>query len=47
MTEKVVEMNDNNREGIIRRMRKYIIGCAQDVMGNNFFFNLKMGRGER
>ena len=31
-----VEM-DNTREGIIRRMRKEVVGCVQAVVGNEKF----------
>ena len=31
--EKVLEMEDNTREGICRRIRKDVVRCAQAVVG--------------
>ena len=33
----VVKMEDNTREGIIRRIRKEVVGCVQAVLGKNKF----------
>ena len=37
VTAKDGEMEDNTKEGGIRRMRKDIVGCVQDVVGKKNF----------
>ena len=34
---KVGELVNTTREGIIRRMRKEVVGCVQIVVGKNYF----------
>ena len=43
--EKVGDMGDNNREGRHTRLRKEVVGCAQDVVGNKkFLVEFKYGK---
>ena len=35
--EKVGEMEENTREGRSRRVSKEVVGCVQDVVGQNKF----------
>ena len=45
--EKVGEMEDNTREGRSRRMRKYVVGCVQTVVGKKrLLFQLEYGKNE-
>ena len=37
VTVKVRDMEEKNREGSIRRTRKEVVGCVQDVVGKKKF----------
>ena len=44
VTSKVGYMEEKNREGRIRRMRKEVVGCSQAVMGKKkFLVQFKIG----
>ena len=37
MKDKVIETEEKTREGRVRRMRKEVLGCVQDVTGKEKF----------
>ena len=47
LTEKVGHMEKNIKKLRIRKMSKDVVGCVQNVVGKNSYFNLKMIRRER
>ena len=45
MEEKVGDMEERIKEGRIRRTRKEMVGCVQDLVGgNNFLVQFKDGK---